>query len=44
MRLTSPHHYIGQRYVVARLEGFSAHDLRHRFGYVMSEKTLEKIA
>lgn len=24
---------------LARLEGFSAHDLRHRFGYVMAENT-----
>lgn len=29
-----------QKYMrLARLEGFSAHDLRHRFGYVMAEKT-----
>lgn len=32
--------YIFQKYMhFANLEGFSAHDLRHRFGYVMAERT-----
>ncbi|HDR6244823.1 TPA: tyrosine-type recombinase/integrase [Bacillus cereus] len=32
--------HILQKYIrLAKLEGFSAHDLRHRFGYVMAERT-----
>ncbi|WP_223070529.1 tyrosine-type recombinase/integrase [Paenibacillus caui] len=32
--------HLVQKYMkLARLEGFSAHDLRHRFGYVMAENT-----
>ncbi|MXQ52517.1 tyrosine-type recombinase/integrase [Shimazuella alba] len=32
--------YLVQKYMrLAKLEGFSAHDLRHRFGYVMAERT-----
>jgi integrase/recombinase XerD len=32
--------HILQKYMrLANLEGFSAHDLRHRFGYVMAERT-----
>lgn len=32
--------YIVQKYMdIARLQGLSAHDLRHRFGYVMAENT-----
>ncbi|CAM4038698.1 tyrosine-type recombinase/integrase [Cohnella lubricantis] len=32
-------HLIQKYMKVARLEGLSAHDLRHRFGYVMAENT-----
>jgi integrase/recombinase XerC len=32
-------HLIHKYMQLAGLEGFSAHDLRHRFGYVMAEKT-----
>ncbi|MCR8630591.1 tyrosine-type recombinase/integrase [Paenibacillus radicis (ex Xue et al. 2023)] len=32
-------HLIQKYRKAARLEGFSAHDLRHRFGYVMAENT-----
>ncbi|WP_363321543.1 tyrosine-type recombinase/integrase [Polycladomyces subterraneus] len=32
-------HLIKKYMRLAGLEGFSAHDLRHRFGYVMPEKT-----
>ncbi|MCT4571242.1 site-specific integrase, partial [Bacillus thuringiensis] len=32
--------HILQKYMrLANLDGFSAHDLRHRFGYVMAERT-----
>ena len=32
--------HILQKYMrLAKLDGFSAHDLRHRFGYVMAERT-----
>lgn len=32
--------HILQKYMrLTKLEGFSAHDLRHRFGYVMAERT-----
>lgn len=32
-------HLVRKYMLAARLEGLSAHDLRHRFGYVLAEKT-----